>query len=214
MRPVVRFTDISAGSFGLGEQPGRLCERRRALTDLPVTWLTQVHGAAVVDVEQPGEHPGARADAAVTSIPGAALSVITADCAPVVLTSPEAVGVAHAGWRGLVAGVLENTVGALRRKGADRVEAWLGPCIRPRCYEFGAVDLDEVAARFGERVRAHTAWGSAALDVPGAVRSALAGVGVDVVHDDGVCTACSPVHFSHRARCEAGRQAAFVWLEV
>lgn len=179
-----------------------------------VTWLTQVHGASVVEVERPGEHAGVRADAAVTSTPGAALSVITADCAPVVLTSPQAVAVAHAGWRGLVAGVLENAVAALRRTGADRIEAWLGPCIRPRCYEFGATDLDEVAARFGERVRARTAWDSAALDVPGAVRAALAGVGVDVVHDGGVCTACSPVHFSHRARSEAGRQAAFVWLEV
>ncbi len=214
MRPVVRFTDNTDGSFALGEPGHLLAERRATVTDgRPVTWLTQVHGADVVEVTRPGDGVGATADAAITTTADVALAVITADCAPVILTSAGAVGAVHAGWRGLVAGVLPATVRAMRARGAGPITAWLGPCIRGRCYEFGPADLDVAAATLGDGVRSTTAWGTPAFDVTAAVAASLRSVGVDRPVDAGVCTACSPVHYSHRARAETGRQAAFVWLD-
>ena len=216
----VVFTDCRAGDLGhAGEYVHAVRPeveaRRRAVVDLPWTWLRQVHGDGVVVVTEPGGGAGRRADAAVTDRPGCALAILTADCAPVALVASDGVvGVAHAGWRGLVGGVLERTVEAMRlcrRDGVRDVRAVLGPCIRPECYEFGADDLARVARRLGDGVRAETASGAPALDVPAAVRAALSQVGVD---DVGVCTACSPVHFSHRARGEVGRQALVVWRPV
>jgi copper oxidase (laccase) domain-containing protein len=107
--------------------------------------------------------------------------------------------------------VVERTVDAMRGLGATEITAAVGPCIRPGCYAFGADDLDAVAGRLGERVRARTADGSPALDLPAAVRAALDRSGVVAVDDAGVCTACSPGHFSHRARGERERQAVVVW---
>src|SRR5207245_1905111 len=109
------------------------------------------------DVFSPGGGAGQRADAAVTDRPGCALAILTADCAPVALIASDGVvGVAHAGWRGLVGGVLERTVQVMRAGGASDVRALLGPCIRPGCYEFGADDLAQVARRLGDGVRATT----------------------------------------------------------
>ncbi|MDQ6724682.1 MAG: polyphenol oxidase family protein [Actinomycetota bacterium] len=189
--------------------------RRRAVVDLPWTWLRQVHGDRVVRVDSPGAGSATRADAAVTSQPGVALAVFGADCAPVALASPEGIiGVAHAGWRGVTAGVIEATVAAMHAMGASEVEAVVGPCIHPGCYEFGTDDLDAVAARLGDGVRATTADGRPALDLPAACRAALTNAGVhdDKVHDVGVCTSCSPDHFSWRARSDQQRQAMVVWL--
>jgi YfiH family protein len=216
----VVFTDRAAGDLGhAGERVHSVRPeveaRRRAVVDLPWTWLRQVHGDRVVVVSEPGGGAGERADAAVTDRPGCALAILTADCAPVALVAGDGVvGVAHAGWRGLVDGVLERTVERMRGVGAGEVRAVLGPCIRPGCYEFGPADLARVARRLGDVVRATTTSGAPALDVPAAVRAALARAGVSEVDDVGVCTACSPAHFSHRARRELGRQALVVWRTV
>jgi YfiH family protein len=186
--------------------------RRRAVVDLPWTWLHQVHGAGVVRVSTPGEHAGTKADAAVTAEAGCALAVLTADCAPVALASTEGViGVAHAGWRGAGAGVLEATVAAMRELGATDVKAVIGPCIHAECYEFGAAELDQLAGRLGDAVRAATTEGRLALDLPAAVRSALQRAGVETIDDVDVCTACSADHYSWRARNESARQATVVW---
>jgi YfiH family protein len=186
--------------------------RRRAVVDLPWTWLHQVHGAGVVRVSTPGEHAGTKADAAVTAEAGCALAVLTADCAPVALASTEGViGVAHAGWRGAGAGVLEATVAAMRELGATDVKAVIGPCIHAECYEFGAAELDQLAGRLGDVVRAATTEGRLALDLPAAVRSALQRAGVETIDDVDVCTACSADHYSWRARNESARQATVVW---
>lgn len=209
----VRFTSTDDGDLSILGPPGPLRERRRALVDHPWTWLRQVHGADVVVVDHPGAGAGAEADAAVTAVPGAVLAVHTADCVPVLLTSASAVGVAHAGWRGLAAGVLEATLDALRALGAGEVRAHVGPAIRPRCYEFGEADARRVAQRAGPSVLATTAWGTPALDVVAGVRAVLARSGVERVSDEGICTACSPCHFSHRARADVGRQAGLAWLE-
>src|SRR6185295_8218635 len=93
---------------------------------------------------RPAEDAGVEADAAVTSVPGAAIAVQTADCVPIALLADGAVGVVHAGWRGLAAGVVEGAVQMLREAGDGPVRAAIGPCIRARCYEFGASDLDQV----------------------------------------------------------------------
>jgi YfiH family protein len=215
-----RFTGREEGDMGHGGTYVEMVSpeveaRRRAVVDLPWTWLRQVHGDKAVRVTVPGEWSGERADAAVTTVPGCAIAVFSADCAPVVLGSPEGVaGVAHAGWRGLVAGVLERTVDEMRSLGASTVRAHLGPCIHAECYEFGSADLDRVAARLGDGVRSTTSAGSPALDVPAAVRSALAMAGVVELDDVDVCTACSPDHFSWRARQDNRRQAAVAWMDV
>ena len=188
------------------------------VTGRPVCWLRQVHGAGVVVVGGPPGPRGDVGDALVTADGQVALAVLTADCAPVALTSPEGVvGAAHAGWAGLVAGVLDRAVEAMRGLGATRVAAALGPCIRSECYEFGAPDLERVTAALDGSVRATTSWGSPALDLPAAVTVALDRAGAALLHDEAVCTACaadrdfSHRYFSHRARREEQRQAMVVW---
>jgi copper oxidase (laccase) domain-containing protein len=167
-----------------------------------------------VRVGVPGAHAGATADAAVSNTAGCALAMLGADCAPVALASPEGViGVAHAGWRGVLAGVLGATVAEMRSLGASDIEAVVGPCIRPGCYAFGERELALLADRLGDGVRAETSVGKPALDLPAAVREALgrAGVAPDRVTDVGACTACSPAYFSWRADKDLARQAAVIW---
>jgi len=181
----------------------------------PCTWLEQVHGGDVVVVGAPGQHAGHPADAAVTATPGCSLVVRTADCAPVALLADGAAGIVHAGWRGVVAGVVEAAVSALAGLGAEpgRVRAVVGPCIRAGCYEFDAPERELVADRYGPDVLATTVWGTPGLDLVAAVRAALAGAGVGAVDVAGGCTACDRTWFSPRARRETARQGSFVWLE-
>ena len=209
--PVWRFTDCADGDLSITSEGVEV--RRRTVVDLPWTWLEQVHGSEVMVVERPGEHAGRIADAAVTAVPGAAVAVQVADCAPVALLGSASVGAVHAGWRGVVAGVVGTAVERLRVLGPGTVRAVVGPCIRPCCYEFGADDLDVVAAALGDGVRARTSDGRPALDLPGAVQRSLAAAGVADVVDEGVCTACSPRHWSYRARGDRRRQALVAWLE-
>lgn len=162
--------------------------------------------------DRPGAHAGARADAAVTAVPGVPVAVQTADCAAVLLCADGAVAVVHAGWRGLVAGVIEAAAAAMAELGSPPTAATLGPCIRPRCYEFSEHDLDVVADRYGPTVRSLTAWGTPALDLGAGVAAACAGLGVSV-DDAGVCTACSPRLYSHRAQGDTARQALVAWIE-
>jgi YfiH family protein len=215
----VAFTGRAEGDMGHGGEyvvavKPDVAARRRAVVDLPWTWLRQVHGCGVVRVDGPADRAGATADAAVTDRPGCAVAVLTADCAPVALASPEGVlGVAHAGWRGVVAGVVEATVAAMRSMGATDIRAMVGPCIRPGCYAFSEADLTVVADRLGAGVRAVTTTGRPALDLPAAVAVALerAGVDPDAVDDVGACTACSPDYFSWRADKDLARQATVIW---
>jgi YfiH family protein len=214
----VRFTGRAEGDMGHGgafvhSVDPEVEARRRRVCDAPWTWLRQVHGADVVEVAEPGGWAGERADAAVTTRPGCAVAVLTADCAPVLLVGEAGViGVAHAGWRGLLAGVLERTAEAMGALGAGEVTAVLGPCIRPECYAFGSADLDRVAVRLGDAVRGTTADGVPALDIAAGVGAALAGAGVALGHDTAVCTACSPDYFSHRAAGDRARQAVVAWI--
>ena len=215
----VVFTGRAEGDMGHGggavtDVRPDVAARRRAVVDLPWRWLRQVHGADVARVNGPGDAAGARADAVVTAESGCAIAVLTADCAPVALASAEGViGVAHAGWRGIAVGVIDATVQEMRALGATDIEAVIGPCIHPECYAFGPDDLEHVASVLGDGVRATTAAGDPALDLPAAVHTALVAAGVDpsATTDVGVCTACSAQYFSWRACGELQRQAAVIW---
>ncbi len=190
-----------------------------------VAWATQVHGTGVRRAGGPdtvagtGGHadlPGlvhlAEGDALVSDTPGAALCVLTADCGPLALASPEGVfGAVHAGWRGLVAGVVEAAVARMRDLGATEVVGALGPCIHAGCYEFSSADLDVVAGDYGDTVRATTTHGRPALDLPAGIAAALGRAGARVVPGVDACTACDVGWYSHRARADAGRQALVVW---
>ena len=169
-----------------------------ALHARPV-WLHQVHSAEVVVIDQ---HPGDRvltADASVTTRPGLACTVMVADCLPVLFCSDDgrAVGAAHAGWRGLAAGVLEHTVQTLCREAGcapAAVQAWLGPCIGPRQFEVGldvlqAFDTDPAmgSAHFVRRDRpdGQVRW---LADLPGLARQRLGAAGVHRVSGGHWCT--------------------------
>jgi YfiH family protein len=216
---LVRFTGRAEGDLGHAgawvEVDGVLPEvaaRRRAVLDRPWSWVRQVHGDGVVVVARPGDGAGAVGDALVAVKPGPALAVLTADCAPVALAADNGMYAAvHAGWRGLSAGIIGRAVEALRARGAQRIDAALGPCIHAECYEFSPDGIDVVAALFGEKVRGQTAKGTPALDIPAAVAVALDEAGATLVHDADACTACTPGYFSHRARGEAARQAMLVY---
>jgi YfiH family protein len=209
-RPTVVFTDRSRGDLAI-DSPG-VDARRAAVAPVPWTWLRQVHGSRVVVVDEPGQHAGTEADAAVTATPGCVLAVQVADCAPIALVGSSTVGVVHAGWRGLVAGVVGNAVDAMRSLGAADIEAVVGPSIEPACYEFGADDLESAVRALGERVRARTRDGAPALDVRAGVRAALEAAGVDRITEDPTCTACSPLHWSYRAGGDRARQAVVAWM--
>ena len=186
-----------------------------------VAWATQVHGAAVLVVDAPG--CAGEADALVTTTPGLRLAVRAADCGTLVLAPSggrrPCVGVAHVGWKGARDGVVAAAAATVRRlSGADDVLGWLGPCIGACCYAFGPADLDGVAASLGPGVRATTAAGKAALDLPAAVGLACAAAGVRLTGADGRCTACAvdaagrPTLFSHRARGDVERHGVLACL--
>ena len=212
--------DRRAGPGARAERGARLVGaaldgRRQALMAGRWTWLHQVHGAEVVPVRGPGANAGAVADGAVTTVAGAVLAVHTADCTPVVVAGGGALGVAHAGWRGIAAGIVGATVRAVLAESEDpepRLVALLGPMIRPASYEFGAADLASVAAAVGCDVTASTAWGTPALDLAAAARGALQAAGVSCVEDWGIDTAAEQF-FSHRVRGDVGRQALAARLE-
>lgn len=216
----VLFSQRSDGDFHLdphddGVRPAGLDRRRRALVDLPWTQPDEVHGNTVVVVERPGDHDGVVADALVTSCDGAVLGIWVGDCAPVALIGDDGtIGAVHAGWKGAEAGVLQAAVDTVRRLGAERITAVLGPCIHPCCYEFGDEDLDRLAARHGPAVVGRTAVGARALDMRALVAAALAECAV-TLEDHSVCTGCAAdTFFSHRVRADRGRQVMAVWREA
>lgn len=221
----MRAGGVSSGpwaSFNLashvGDDPAAVAENRRRLRaalDLPSepSWLTQVHEHAVARL--PGPLPEA-ADAAVVFGRGPVCAVLVADCMPVFLASREGdrVGVAHAGWRGLAAGVVEATVVAL---GCDpaRLVAWLGPAIGPQAFEVG----DDVRSAFTAGDPASAALfhpgrtGRWLADLPALARRRLMQCGVASVHGGGNCTVSDPARFySYRRDGVTGRMAALAWL--
>ena len=155
------------------------------------------------------------ADAAVTSIPGVVLAILTADCLPVVLAAEDGseIAAAHAGWRGLRAGVLDATLAAMRTPPGETI-AWLGPCAGPDAYEVGRDVHEAFVAHDPRAASAFTATrpGHWRVDLYALARQRLADAGVTRVHGGGLCTITERDRFySHRRDGRTGRMATLVW---
>ncbi len=202
----------------VGDDPRRVAlnrERLRQALQLPAepAWLRQVHGC---DVAELGRAAAAcEADAAFADTPGQVCAVLTADCLPVLFADRRgrAVAAAHAGWRGLAAGVLEATLARFDDPG--EVIAWLGPAIGPAAFEVG----DEVREAFlsadpgasGAFVPHRGRWRA---DLYALARRRLAAAGIGGVYGGGRCTYSEPRHFySYRRDGRTGRQASLIWIE-
>ncbi|WP_372509221.1 peptidoglycan editing factor PgeF [Actinomadura madurae] len=204
----------------VGDDPAAVsANRRRAAAALGAdpertVFMRQVHGADVAHATSP-DLPG-EADAVVTTVPGLALAVLVADCAPVLLADPVAgvVGAAHSGRPGTAAGVVPALVKAMRERGAEpaRMTAAIGPAACGRCYEVPAAMRDEVAAAV-PAAYATTARGTPGLDIRAGVAEQLAAAGVGRVETDPRCTIEDPGLFSYRREGRTGRFAGYVWLK-
>ena len=197
-----------------------IAENRRrvqAFLPAPPVWLSQVHGAGVVTIgPAPPAHPP-RADAAVTRHASVVLAVRVADCMPVLLCDRRGsvIAAAHAGWRGLAAGVLENAVAAMGCDATD-VIAWLGPAIGPEAFEVGADVRDAFVRDDGHAAAAFVdrAPGKWLADLEALARRQLERVGVRSIHGGGMCTYSDAGRFfSFRRDRTSGRMAAFVWRD-
>lgn len=219
--PLAHSTGVYAG-LNLGDHVGDAAaavEANRAalqqvagLSQRPV-WLSQVHGIRVLDADtaQPGDN---QADAAVSTTPGQACVVMTADCLPVLFCNQQGsqVAAAHAGWRGLCDGVLEATVATFTNPA--EVMCWLGPAIGPRAFEVGS----EVRAAFiAKDVQAALAFQPSGdkwlADIFLLARQRLLAAGVRAIYGGGVCTVSDAARFySYRRDGQTGRLASMVWL--
>jgi YfiH family protein len=191
--------------------PGATATQVR-LAGMEWTTVRQVHGANVIEIDAAIGASDLAADGIVTAAADTPIAMLGADCALIALASAEGpIGIAHAGWKGLIEGVIEATVQALRGLGATEIRAACSPMIHPECYEFSPSDLDEVAARLGEHVHSTTSAGKPALDLPAGVAEALRRADVEVVVSLGGCTACEGDWFSWRARREDARHGLVCW---
>jgi YfiH family protein len=208
-------------SFNLGEHvgddPAHVAANRAALrAHLPAEplWLNQVHGNATVEGKNWPKSKSA--DASFSRQPGTVCVVMTADCLPVLFCdrAGTVVAAAHAGWRGLVGGVLEATIAGMAVP-ADQLLAWLGPAIGPRCFEVG----DEVRSAFmaddagAVACFVATAPGKWLADIYQLARRRLLRAGVAAIHGGDLCTVSDPARFfSYRRDGVTGRQASLIWL--
>lgn len=222
-----RLGGVSEGPYAgfnlgahVGDDPAAVAANRAGLrraARLPCEplWLRQCHGTAVAVAEKAGSEP--EADAAVARTPGRVLAVLTADCLPVVLAAVDgrSIAIAHAGWRGLVSGVVEAALAAVAGRAAERIVAWLGPAIGPRHYLVG----EDVLTAFADAPGAGEAFMPAAengrwhCDLAALARARLAAAGVAEVRGGGRwCTYARPERFySYRRDGRTGRMATLVW---
>ena len=230
-----RSGGVSEGPWGAGQQGGmnlglgggdqaERVERNRALLNAylpaPPRWLALQHGAEVVAAETVGSRP-AVADASTAITPGVVCCVTVADCLPVLLAdrSGSVVAAAHAGWRGLAAGILQATVIAMRRRVAatsGEIDAFLGPSIGPAAFEVGGEVLSAMRRTLphAEAAFKSLANGKFLADLPALARQALAQVGVRSIWGGTWCTVSDPARFySFRRDGVTGRHAALIWLQ-
>ncbi|MFK2901743.1 peptidoglycan editing factor PgeF [Dyella jejuensis] len=213
------------GRFNLGLRSGEdrqtVCSNRSALRqalNLPAEprWLRQVHGAAVAELGPLPSQEEPEADAAVSHLPGTVLAILTADCLPVLLCANDGstIGAAHAGWRGLAAGVLEETVEQMQLPPAGMM-AWLGPCIGAASYEVGEevrkafVQHDPAAVEAFIATRAGHWW----CDLAALARQRLHAAGVTRIYGGGFDTRTDARFYSYRREgARSGRFGSLVWL--
>lgn len=237
--------DSGGGGLNLGlhvgDRPDDVLENRRRLSPLlsrpsrspqssgssgaprlpaEPAWLTQVHGTRVIDASLArGVDGPPEADASIATRPGVACAILTADCLPVLFcdAAGRVVGAAHAGWRGLAGGVLENTVAAMRAAGAADILAWLGPAIGPDNFEVGE-DVRQAFAGLGRQALAAFQPfpgrpGKYLADIYALARLRLAALGVHRVTGGGRCTVAEAgLFYSYRRDRVTGRMASLVWL--
>jgi hypothetical protein len=229
-----RAGGVGSGSFesmnlrdGLGDDPRSVAENQASLAralGLSPAYLSQVHGKRVVRLGSAELQVGApplEADACVATEPGIACAVQVADCLPVLFAAPDrrGVGAAHAGWRGLALGVLEETVRALcdaAQCEPGQLQAWMGACIGPRRFEVGADVLEALGANPTNADPARFQAlrpGKWLANLPLLARDRLGGAGVMRVRGGNWCTVESPSRFfSYRRDRATGRMAALVWI--
>jgi YfiH family protein len=191
-------------------------QRLQQLLELPgePLWLQQVHGTMVVDAAK--SSPSPVADASYAQRPGVVCAVLTADCLPVLLCDRrgKCIAAVHAGWRGLAAGIIEQTIAAMSVQ-ADELLAWLGPAISPAAYPVG----DEVRAAFvahqpGAEVAFQPGPARWQADLYELARQRLAACGVAAVYGGEHCTSLErEAFFSYRRDGMTGRMASLIWLE-
>jgi len=224
--PFDRF-NLGNRSAADGDDPAQVQRNRdelvqRAGLPAPPHWLRQVHGTGVLRFDAAPAAGGVaaepEADAAVTSVPGVVLAILTADCLPVVFAARDGseVAAAHAGWRGLADGMLEATLAAMRTPAAG-VVAWLGPAAGPAHYEIGGDVHDAFLAHSREAGAAFTATrpGHWRVDLYLLARQRLRAAGMQAgdIHGGGLCTIAEPSRwFSHRRDRRSGRMATLVWM--
>jgi len=212
------YASLNLGGH-VGDSVERVSENRRrlaaaaALPSEPV-WLAQVHGTTVADLDAGGA--SGPADAAFTRRRGRVCAILTADCLPVLLASEsgDLVGAAHAGWRGLAAGVVEATVSAMAASPRSLL-AWLGPAIGPAHFEVGAEVRETLLSGDSGAAGAFVAnpSGRFMADLAALVRRRLGALGVSRIYGAGECTfAAGERYFSHRRDGVTGRQATLIWL--
>lgn len=198
----------------------RDCSDPRAFVPREPAWLKQVHGISVLDaalVDAGSVRGMPEADASFTRTAGVVCAVRAADCLPVLLAQDDGsvVGAAHAGWRGLCAGVIETTLDAMQSDPA-RTIAWLGPAIGPLVYEVGDEVREAYLARDAAAATAFapTRPGHWLLDLYAVARQRLAARGVGRVSGGGFCTYSDAARFhSWRRDRGSGRMSALIWLE-
>lgn len=222
----VAFTDKAAGNLALhvGDSPAAVKARRSSLeTELGMApgslrFMNQVHSAnvGVATTARPAPAPETEIDALVSPQADVPLAVMVADCLPVVFAGSAAGGghasaVAHAGRRGLLDGVLANTVSELRAAGVSGIRAWIGPSICGRCYEVPG-QMRTVSCEQWPQLHSETSWGTPALDLPAGAAAQLETLGVETRRLGG-CTLEDSRLFSYRRDPQTGRFAGLIWRE-
>jgi YfiH family protein len=205
----------------VGDRPQDVERNRgllRSLLPAEPAWLSQVHGTTVVDAAAVSGVP--QADACIATQPGAVCLIQTADCLPVLFCdlNGRVVGAAHAGWRGLAGGVLENTIARMRDAGAAEIVAWMGPAIGPERFEVGQDVFTAFAQNDADMRCAFRPIpeqpGKYLADIYSLARKRLRKAGISRVHGGGLCTVTDRSRFySYRRDKITGRMASLIWLK-
>ena len=210
----VLSTDSQDGNLSISQPSDQLHLTQRKLIDAPWSYLKQVHGGKIIRIRNSGDSQGEEGDGMISTTSGIPMAIQIADCAPIALIcETPVIGIIHAGWRGLLAGIVQNACTVMGELGGHPTTAIVGPCIYPKHYEFGSVELKHMTREFGPTVESETLVGTPALDIPETVKIALRRNNVLDTHFIGDCTASSEKHWSHRVGGDKERQAMIAWLE-
>lgn len=210
------FDSFNLGDH-VGDRPEAVASNRLLLTsrlNVRPAWLRQVHGVAVAHAD-PSLVP--EADASWTATPGIACTIMTADCLPALFCTRDGtrVAAAHAGWRGLAAGVLEATVDSLKTA-PGQILVWLGPAIGQQSFEVGAEVRDTFISSHPETAQAFLPSlnaGRFMANIYTLARLRLAAHGVTAVYGGGLDTFTDPRFYSYRRSAQTGRFASLIWID-